>query len=207
MPGGVWSYIPLILDMVNNLRPRPTSILDIGVGFGRFGFLLRQYLEIAGNHYHKEDWEVKIVGVEIFDSYITNVHNYIYDEIIIGDAIEILDSLATFDVVLAVDIIEHFPKEKGLLFLEKVIRLTRSLALILTPKERLSQGETFGNPYERHLSHWQRDDFLKRGFCCVDYDGLLYCDIFKTLNRYQFTPKRFISDASMLVAWFMPEER
>jgi hypothetical protein len=43
--------------------------MEIGVGFGKYGLLLREYLEIWGEGEVYEDWLRKIDGIEIFEAY------------------------------------------------------------------------------------------------------------------------------------------
>ncbi len=45
MPTSWYQVIPHILDLLQNEQPR--SILDIGVGFGKYGLLIRDTLEIT----------------------------------------------------------------------------------------------------------------------------------------------------------------
>jgi hypothetical protein len=44
MPTSRWDSIPAIVDIVMNLEPTPAKILDVGIGYGKFGFLAREYL-------------------------------------------------------------------------------------------------------------------------------------------------------------------
>lgn len=199
MPSGPYTCVPLILKLITQVRP--SSILDVGIGFGRYGLLAREYTDVMNDCYRKEDWKVKIVGIEVFEPYLTDVHRHIYDEIIIGNAIDILDNLPSFDVVLAADIIEHFPKEEGLIFLDKLMKVTSKRLIITTPGYKFPQGELFGNPYEEHKSNWRKDDFASRGFGCVDYDAILYCEAFKEGGNYRFESRALVDDVSMLIAY------
>jgi hypothetical protein len=44
MPTSDVCNVPSILTVVGNLQPQ--SILDIGCGFGKYGMLMREYLEL-----------------------------------------------------------------------------------------------------------------------------------------------------------------
>ena len=53
MPTSFHHHISKMVDWVVRLQPR--SILDIGVGFGKWGFLCREYLDIFQGRYARDD--------------------------------------------------------------------------------------------------------------------------------------------------------
>lgn len=79
MPTSWYQAIPLILDKM--LQEHPQSILDVGIGFGKYGVLLREALDVSREKYRKKDWTVQIDGVEAFKSYRNPIHDYIYNRI------------------------------------------------------------------------------------------------------------------------------
>ncbi|CAH2211888.1 hypothetical protein [Tepidibacter aestuarii] len=91
----------------------PKSMLDVGVGFGRYGFVARELLDYEINEdgsYAK--WKRRIDGIEIFEKYLTPVHEYVYDEIYIRDAYDLIrDKDFYYDMVLISDVIEDFTKK------------------------------------------------------------------------------------------------
>ena len=71
--------LPVIHDV---MELRPTRILDVGMGMGKWGLLFREYLEGWGHHrYSKVQWELTIDGIEIYQPYIQPWHYDIYDGI------------------------------------------------------------------------------------------------------------------------------
>ena len=126
MPFSHSGQISAIVSEVESLNP--DSILDVGVGMGQYGFLLRTNLEninlftingAVARRAPREAWRVRIEGVEGFPEYLTPVHDYAYNKIHIGNALDVLPTLpeASFDLVIAIDILEHFTKEDGLRWL------------------------------------------------------------------------------------------
>lgn len=36
---------------------KPNTVLDVGVGFGKYGFLAREYTDIWNDRYFREEWK------------------------------------------------------------------------------------------------------------------------------------------------------
>ena len=60
MPSSLPDFIPTIIKTVMSRNPK--SVLDIGVGFGKWGYLFREYLDVYHGRVFKEDWLVNIEG-------------------------------------------------------------------------------------------------------------------------------------------------
>lgn len=172
MPFSQSSQISPIVGFVERLQPQ--SVLDVGAGMGQYGLLLRNALEFLnlfevngtqGRQRDRRDWRVVIDGIEGFAGYLTPVHDYAYNKIHIGNALDVLPTLpeASFDLVIAIDILEHFTKEDGLRFLQMLKRVSRKHVLVSTPKDFIHQ-EVEANPLEDHLSVWSCDDLTQAGF-------------------------------------------
>lgn len=137
----------------------PESLLDIGVGFGKYGFLSREYLELwnSGNDYLH--WTRQIDGIEAFEKYLTPVHHQVYNTIFIGDALSVLPGIThRYDLILMIDVLEHFSFEDGKKVLEQCCRCGRNI-LVSVPAMMSEQGEVYGNPYETHKYQWRKCDF------------------------------------------------
>lgn len=154
----------------------PRSILDVGIGFGKYGFLSREYLELWGKTEGYNDWKRRIDGIEAFKEYLTPVHDFIYDHVYIGNAIDVLPTLKiNYDLILLIDILEHFHYREGMKFLEECKRRGKNI-IISTPKQIGSQGESFDNPFEAHKFQWRRkrfDGFTNKFF--VSHPHSLIC--------------------------------
>ena len=162
MPTSWYQAIPPILDQIKTESPQ--SILDIGVGFGKYGLLLRDVLDIPFERYHKQQWQVRIDGIEAFEQYKNPLHDFAYDHVYYGNAMEIIDQLPIYDGILFVDVLEHFSKEEGHAFIKKLLAHTRKSLLISTPLYPAEQEEYLGNHYERHISQWSLIDFVEYDF-------------------------------------------
>lgn len=172
MPFSQSSQISTIVGFIE--RMDPASVLDVGTGMGQYGFLARNNLEnvnlfriegAQGCQRPRTEWRVRIDGIEAFLGYLTPVHEYVYNNIMVGDALAILPEIASgsYELVIAVDILEHFTRPDGLTFLHQLKRVAKRAVLVSTPKEFISQ-EVEANPYENHRSLWSVEDMAGEGY-------------------------------------------
>jgi SAM-dependent methyltransferase len=172
MPTSAWHYLSPIMDEIARLHAiEPVrSILDVGCGAGKWGFLARDLLD----HYHhctydRTDWPTRIDGVEAFERYRTPVHDHVYDEVHWGNAIDVVPSLGTYDVIIAMEVIEHLDKAAGLALLDALLARCRRVLFLSFPPEYdgahhhvLEQKAVHGNPFEEHRSVWTEEDLAAR---------------------------------------------
>jgi len=139
-------------------KKKPKRVLDLGVGLGMTGVLVRSYTDDLG----KAPWKTVLHGVEGFPDYRTGVWD-IYDKVYIEGIKEWLDNTPdiTYDMIIMSDVIEHFEKEEG--FAIAKLLMTRlnpgGVVLIGTPGIFQEQDAAHGNEYERHRSAWKATEF------------------------------------------------
>ena len=152
---------------------RPASILDVGAGIGLYGLLARIYLDgedlfIAepGNVRYRSpaDRKLRVEGIEGFAAYRNPVHDFAYDALHIGEALAVLATIRdqAFEVVLAIDILEHYERRLGEIFVRELFRVASRAVLISTPKTFAAQNVE-ANPLENHRSHWTMADLRRLG--------------------------------------------
>lgn len=158
MPTSTYSHISAIVAFIESVRP--DSILDIGLGNGKMGFIARDLLDVMlGERHRRETWRVQIDGIEVFADYIQAHQKAIYDDIHIGDAFELIDELGTYDLVILGDVLEHFDKDRAREFLGKCFAHSNKNVLLNIPLgEKWTQDAVYGNPHEQHLSFWERHE-------------------------------------------------
>jgi len=172
MPFSQSSQISAIVQFGEAVNP--ASLLDVGVGMGQYGFLFRTNLENVGlfdidganaTWRPKNRWRVKIDGIEGCKDYITPVHDFAYNSVMIGDALECLSTIAdkSYELVIAIDILEHFWKEDGWRLLSELARVSSRATLVSTPKIFCAQ-EFEANPLETHRSLWSAEDLAQAGY-------------------------------------------
>jgi 2-polyprenyl-3-methyl-5-hydroxy-6-metoxy-1,4-benzoquinol methylase len=159
MPTSVISQVePMVREI---MRLRPTSVLDIGFGFGKYGFLCREYLTVWGadvscvEGYMGND--LRIDGIEMYAPYVTPLQRAVYDDIFIGDAVSVLPRLGHYDLIILSDVLEHFDRDAGLSLIGECKRHATHI-LVATPKKMKAQGACFGNDAERHIHQFTPDD-------------------------------------------------
>jgi SAM-dependent methyltransferase len=162
MPTSPWANITPILEIIMDLSPLPARVLDVGAGYGKFGLLCREYL----GFWNSPDKQRSVVvdGIEAFPAYLGSLQRSIYDNLHVGDARELLPQFPTdaYDLVLLIDVVEHFSRADGLQILSECRRVGK-VFIVSTPRLYWSQENAWGNPYERHQSLWSGSDFRRMG--------------------------------------------
>lgn len=139
-------------------RAQPRKILDVGPGFGKWGYLARDMLDFNQNRLTRAEWQIQIDGVDAFP-YESPLLDWVYDSVLHLDIAEDPSIARGYDLVILGDVIEHFQKSVGERLLAELVAANKNV-LIATPVEFFEQ-EIAGNPFERHLSLWGPRDFLK----------------------------------------------
>src|SRR5574343_522333 len=179
MPVSDYNNIPAILDRIVTAKPK--SILDLGIGWGKWGCLVREVLDAVDGRISDFESAVDIVGVEGFVKYSNpNWKNYTGGVNIENFAAKVnWHHYVNFDMVLAIDCLEHLPKGDAVELINYLVENNREL-IISVPLGNCPQGDRVGNlinPLECHLSTWIEDDkflfkkynvnMLRKGICMV----------------------------------------
>lgn len=185
MPTSWYQAISNILEQVQ--KENPKSILDIGVGFGKYGLMLREVLDLPYERYNKDRWLINIEGIEAFEKYKNPIHEYVYNKVYYGEATEVIKKLSKYDCILLIDVLEHFEKEEGKKFIKELITHTNKSLIISTPRYPAKQEEYLGNKYEEHKSKWSIIDF-------IDYD-FAYKEVqigYNSAELFQISPSKYM---------------
>ncbi len=173
-----WQNISYVVELVRAINP--TKILDFGIGFGRWGILCREFLEVWDEGNYTGKWNRQIDGIEVFPDYIKSYHSYFYDNIYKEEGYKwIKNCKEKYNLIIFGDVLEHFEKQTALEIVN--ISLIKSDYIIIniplgTQWEQVSNNE---NKYEEHKSIWQTSDFKNFRFKVVksfhDYLGRKFC--------------------------------
>jgi hypothetical protein len=161
------SQIPTTLYLISQLRP--STMLDIGKGFGKYGFLMHEYYGIDSASRPsptlslREQSRVAIDAVESNQDYLWPHLSQFYRQIFTGRIESQYQSLPHYDVILMADVIEHLKKEDALAIVRYFIGCGSTM--VITTPRHFFQQELFESEDERHLSHWKVQDFRNLGYC------------------------------------------
>lgn len=146
---------PLLLTPIAQeiLSLQPKTVLDIGIGFGKWGALTREYTDVWCQ---RKTSSTIIHGIEVFESYKSPNWQH-YNKIFIGNALELLPTVNSYDLIIFLEVLEHIEKTKALEFLNICRTKCKTLLFSFTNSP---QGDAFGNSYERHISTWEDKDFV-----------------------------------------------
>jgi len=145
------------------LKTNPRTVFEAGIGNGRNGFFIREYIECWQDRVFPESWEVNITGVEIFKPYTEIPHvKSLYNKIIVGDIYEVLlHHNEKYDLTIATDVLEHLKKGRGLFCAEKLINMATKKCILNMPigDNWMNNVVVANNPAEQHQSIWKEKDF------------------------------------------------
>lgn len=137
-----------------------TRILDVGCAFGKYGLLIReQYLS------KKSVTEIIPTDDIIIDAceytkyfYDRPALEHIYNKVIKESMFDIKEF--PYDLVLLIDVVEHYPKEDMKEFIKKI----GTKVLISTPKNVHMYTEKYYGDEHVHISQWQAEDFVGKDY-------------------------------------------
>ena len=144
------SLLTLVREIQSTLRGCST-VLDVGCGNGsplRF---------LSG---------VRLVGVDGYAPALEEARKSgTHDEFVLGDVKRISELFPpkSFDACVALDVIEHLPKEDGWRMADAMERLARKRVIIFTPNGFIPQKSKDGDLQE-HLSGWTADEMRPKGY-------------------------------------------
>ncbi len=157
-----WQNISYCVELIRRINPK--TILDVGVGFGRWGILCREFLEVWGGKVHQKDWTLQIDGIEVFPGNIQDYHKYFYSKIIVADAYKyISEKDVHYDLMIFGDVLEHFEKTMAIKLLEIALNKSKFVLLNIPIGKYWKQNELYGNKHEEHLSFWSMSELKKIG--------------------------------------------
>lgn len=132
---------------------KPLKILDIGAGYGFWGFILKSMLK----------HEPTITAIEISSSHVDRLKRLnFYEKIIEGDATEIdFSKMDNYDVALLSHVVEHIEKEKAIHLLKSLMKTCEQIIILCPEGNALSE---IGINGASHLSIWIERDLQRLGF-------------------------------------------
>ena len=144
------SYLldPFILTV---LAEGDKSYLDIGCGKGKWGYLLKTS--------HKPPSYIVGGDIDLNNLRYAKKHK-IYDDVVLLDGRHLPFRDDSFDIVLAIEVIEHMEKIEGQKLLDEAERVSRERVVVSTPL----LGARYWYSEKHHISKWTVGDLRRRGY-------------------------------------------
>lgn len=164
---------PVVLSFFK--RGGTGAVLDIGCGYGLFGYMLRM----------DRDYRGEVIGADAHLPYLKKLKKHsgaIYDSLVLADARHLPFMGSAVETALASEVIEHLPKSGGAGLIAEAERVASKLVLITTPRGHLPQGSHGEGDLEAHLSGWTEKDFTDRGYG-IHYAGSVQMMVRKSRAR------------------------
>lgn len=159
MPIGSHSIVSHVARLLQDAGPR--RILDLGIGFGFYGAVVRQWLDFG-----VRPWRTYLAGVEAWGRYSNPLWD-LYDLVTVQSIQDYLNSSPEqFDFIMMNDVLEHLAADEGRRILGQIDTLLSPGAclMVATPALYFEQGAVNGNEFERHRSFWSAADLRLAGF-------------------------------------------
>lgn len=173
MPFGCLSAVPAVITEAHNIlsRSKTPRVLDCGVGSGIYGAMIRNWVDYG----YEPNYRTYLMGIEGFPKY--KGHNYNHYNYV--HYMKIQDWLKwevakndVFDVILLLDVLEHFDKQEGTWVLEELKKhlVPGGSLIVVTPSIHIEQGAIWGNVLETHKCVWTSEEMDNLGFI-IQEDG------------------------------------
>jgi len=142
------------------------SLLDLGCGFGKWGYLTKIRLKTI-----KESAYILGCDVWLPDLRFCKQHG-IYDDYVRCDVRAMPFKERSLDVVVACEVLEHLTKLEGQAFIRQAELIASRNLIISTPNGQWPQDALLGNEFQRHRSAWLSEELRESGFRVVGVGGL-----------------------------------
>ena len=128
------------------------SVLDVGCGISP---LLRQ-LGVP-----------RAAGIDGYEPAFKEAQKQkLHDEITLGDVRELERHFkpGQFDACIAMDVIEHLPKEDGFKLMRNMELIAKKKVIFFTPNGFLPQRHAVDSDLQEHLSGWEAGEMQRQGY-------------------------------------------
>lgn len=155
MPSSDSMTIHPVLKLVHGFQPK--SILDVGCGNGKYGFLFREMLDWNYGRFEKNEWEIIIDGLDICSRYLSKIHDAVYNVVFWENWLKFSFDFSPkttnsiYDLIFMGDVLEHFKEGEWQEALQKAMDHSKVVICVCPNWDgSINQGALFGNEHERH---------------------------------------------------------
>jgi SAM-dependent methyltransferase len=144
-----WQHIPFCMDAVVGVDPE--KVLDVGIGFGRWGMLLREFCEAGKNGDLSGRRRMQVVGVETLQKKVAEPARCFYDQIHLGDGVEVIERLEDkWDLIIFDEVLQLWPGKA----VDKTLRKALNVADYVLVSSSFLTGNS-GDESRRQNGHAQ----------------------------------------------------
>jgi hypothetical protein len=148
-------YIPFIVlnTIRRNLDNKGQTLIDIGCGDGK---MVKSLLKGK---------KLFTIGADIYFPSLQECRKCeTHDGYVLSDAQNMPFKNGSFDIVLAVEVVEHMAKEDGQKAIKSWEEIASRQVIVTTPMGVCAIEAPDGSPYDAHRSTWYPADFRKLGY-------------------------------------------
>ena len=189
------SIFPDYLFELIKIIDYPKSLLDVGCG--------------SDSPVQALPKDIYTVGIDSFEPSINKSKDKgIHKLYVLDNVLNVNQHFGprSFEIVLALDLIEHLEKEDATKLISKLEKIATSQVVLFTPNGFLPQGEFNNNVYQIHKSGFTVSDLTNLGYKITGINGLK--SLRTEFARLKYKPTwfwRIISDLSQRYTRSHPE--
>lgn len=133
------------------------SILDVACGKGLPMMVLKQRMKFQ-----------KIEGVDLYEPYISECRRKeIHDSYLVCDVRKLVYKNKTFDIVMALQVLEHLDKNESLRVLASLEKIAKKQVIVSMPIGKTYHSAVDGNKLQLHKSGFFPEELEKRGYTVI----------------------------------------
>ncbi|MEK7550207.1 MAG: glycosyltransferase [Patescibacteria group bacterium] len=194
-----YSFFPLKLFLISLVDPvcrvidtSGKTILDVACGGGLPMQVLKEKIKFKFVH-----------GVDLFKPYINECRRKgIHDSYSLADVRNLPFENKSFDIVIALQVLEHIRKDESLRVLDNLEKIAKKQVIISMPIGRTFHPAVDGNRLQLHKSGFMPDELIARGYKVIKMGRSEIEGIGGLIDRYQNGVwKKLIYSLILLVNW------
>lgn len=150
---------------------------------------------------------IRSVGVDLFEGYLEESRRRgIHDRYLKADVRSVAFPPASFDVVLAIDLIEHLTEEEGYQLIRRMEEWAGRKVILFTPNGYVPQEAYDDNFLQRHRSGWTPAELRALGFRVCGVGGIKgLCNGHGGIKYRPLRLWKLLSDLTQIITYRRPE--
>jgi hypothetical protein len=148
-----WQALPFCIEAMVDISPK--RVLDLHMGLGQWGMLVREFCEERKGGTHRQQWKIHLEGIQPFGQKVEDYHRFLYDRVLATNGEDLTEQMNdSWDLAIVGDALEQRPKETSATFLKRTLEVA-DYVLVHNPIAPESEVVPDSSP-----SGWRLSDFL-----------------------------------------------